>query len=160
MALKTFRVVQGLPRTPLLFFLDIAAPDIPTLFRQSVLGNSGGEIARENKIKVSWIDPGQNWGFEGHFHYIKTSIYRKSWKLKILLFGERENWRPGTHKVAHHFSAHFCHVKTPSIVIWGQKIKRFHENPVFSRFTNKCLVISCHDSAVHANTRLHLKRHL
>ena len=55
------------------------------------------------------------------------------------LFGETENWRPEAHKVAYHLSAHFCHVKPPSIAIWGQKNQAFHEDPVFSRFTNKCL---------------------
>ena len=40
---------------------------------------------------------------------------------KIWLFGETEHRRPGAQKVAHHFSAHFCLVKTPSIAIWCQK---------------------------------------
>ena len=32
MALKTLHFVQGLPRTPLLFFLDISPPDYPKWF--------------------------------------------------------------------------------------------------------------------------------
>ena len=30
-----------------------------------------------------------------------------------------ENCEPGPQKVAHHFPAHFCLAKTPSIAIWG-----------------------------------------
>jgi hypothetical protein len=49
----------------------------------------------------------------------------------ILLLSETENWEPGAQKVAHHFSAHFCLVKTPSIAIWGQQIKLFMKTQFF-----------------------------
>ena len=38
---------------------------------------------------------------------------------KIRAFGETQHRRPGAHKAAHHFAAHFCLIKTPSIAIWG-----------------------------------------
>ena len=44
-------------------------------------------------------------------------------KVKDLTIRWDRNWRPRAHKVAHHFSAHFCLAKTPSIAIWGQQIK-------------------------------------
>ncbi len=43
---------------------------------------------------------------------------QKSWILKIPLFGETENWRPGVYFDAEYVSAHFCRVKTPWIAIW------------------------------------------
>ena len=49
-----------------------------------------------------------------------TQECRKSWKLKISLFGETANCGTGSQKVAHHFPAHFRLAKTPSIAIWGK----------------------------------------
>ena len=60
---------------------------------------------------------------------LEFPVYRKSWKIKIWLFGETENWRPGAHKVAHHFSAHFCLVKTPSIAICAERGMMHKKNP-------------------------------
>ena len=44
----------------------------------------------------------------------------KIMKHIISLFGETENCGTESHKVAHHFSAHFRLAKTPSIVRWGK----------------------------------------
>ena len=50
---------------------------------------------------------------------------------KIRLFGETVHRRPGVSKVAQCVSAHFCLAKTPSIAIWGQKIKFFMKTQFF-----------------------------
>ena len=60
---------------------------------------------------------------------------------KIRLFGETEHRRPGVYKVAQCVSVHFCRVKTPINCHMGSTSPVFRENLVFSRFTNKCLVI-------------------
>ena len=59
---------------------------------------------------------------------------RKSWILKIPLFGETENWRPGVYFVAKYVSAHSRRTKTPSIAIWG-KICFWASFSVFQFFT-------------------------
>ena len=63
------------------------------------------------------------------------SVYRKSWKWKNDSLVRQEIGDP-THKVAHHFSAHFCLVKTPSIAIWGQTIQ-FFMKLIFPRYLKK-----------------------
>ena len=45
--------------------------------------------------------------------------FPKSCKLKIRLFSATRSGGTGSQKVAHHFSAHFRLVKTPSIAICG-----------------------------------------
>ena len=47
------------------------------------------------------------------------------------MFFETRFGETGAQKVAHHFSAHFCLAKTPSIAIWGQKIKCFMKTQFF-----------------------------
>ena len=42
------------------------------------------------------------------------------WVLKILLFGETENWRPGVYFDAEYVSTPSCHVKTAWIAIWSK----------------------------------------
>ena len=64
---------------------------------------------------------------------------RKSLKFKISQFRATRSGGTGSQTVAGGVSAHFRLVKTPSIAIWGQQNQVFHENQVFSRFTNKCL---------------------
>jgi hypothetical protein len=44
----------------------------------------------------------------------------KIMKNIMSLFGETENCGTGSHKVAHHFSAHSRLAKPPSIAIWGK----------------------------------------
>ena len=48
---------------------------------------------------------------------LKCQFTENHENAKIWLFGETEHRRPGVYKVAHHFCAHFCLVKTPSIAI-------------------------------------------
>ena len=50
--------------------------------------------------------------------------FPKSRKLNIRLSCETRSGGTGSQKVAHHFSAHFCLVKTPSIAIWGHILLR------------------------------------
>ena len=58
---------------------------------------------------------------------------QKSRILKISLFGETGNWRPGVYFDAEYVSAHFCRVKTGSIAIWG--IFLFFRKSSFSVFS-------------------------
>ena len=56
-----------------------------------------------------------SFGDEGTFQECQ-----KSWILKIPLFRETENWRPGVYFDAKYVSAHSRRTKTPSIAIWGK----------------------------------------
>ena len=49
---------------------------------------------------------------------------RKSRQFKISLFSATRSGARASHKVPHHFSAHFRLVKPPSIAIWGKKLNR------------------------------------
>ena len=70
---------------------------------------------------------------------LKCQFTGKHENEKIRLFGETEHRRPGVYKVAHHFSAHFCRARTPSIAIWGKQIGFWTSFSVFSFFPNSLL---------------------
>ena len=65
-----------------------------------------------------WGEPRGN--LEVFCHEATFQECQKSWEFIISLFSETENCGTGSHKVAHHFSAHSRLAKTPSIAIWGK----------------------------------------
>ena len=74
------------------------------------------------------LDVQGSFGDEGTFQEC-----HKSWTLKIPLFTETENWRPGVYFDAEYLSAQFCRVTTPWIAIWA-KILFFARKFIFSAF--------------------------
>ena len=73
--------------------------------------------------------------------------FQKSCKLEIRLFSETRFGETGSQKVAHHFSAQFRLVETPSIAIWDCFLFTARAWRVYMRRTNDLWDASIYKSA-------------